>query len=1414
MNNKELISPDFLFEVSWESCNKVGGIYTVLSTKASVAGGHGKDKTKRIFIGPDVWKDTSENPYFTEDSTLFTDWRKQAKADGMLFRTGRWNIPGKPLAILIDFTSYFQEKDAIFAHYWESFKLDSLSGGWDYVEPALFGHAAAKIIESYYDYHLGPQDRIIAHFHEWMTGTGILYLKENVPQVGTVFTTHATVLGRAIAGNGLKLYASPESYNPDEIAGRFNLRSKHSLEKLAALNADCFTTVSSITAQECRLFLKREVDVLTPNGFDEAFVDKPLLSAKRQAARARLREVATALLNIEIPDDTLFVLNSGRYEYRNKGIDLFIDTLAELNKEQDMKKKVVAFIAVPADQSGSRKELKERLGKPLEDSGIHHEYLTHGLHNPDSDPILNRLKACGFNASEEKGIHLIFVPSYLNGDDGIFEMPYYDLLSGMDLSIFPSYYEPWGYTPLESIAFGVPTVTTDLAGFGRWMNEHQKSPEDGVCVITRDDNNYLDALHEIKQKVKECLSFSDKQWEERSLAAMSLAKELTWNKLIVHYEDAYTFALAQADLRADLYAYKLQPELQERVEIVMTNDPIWRKTMVKPVFPDSLKELRKLSRNLWWSWNVDAEELFAYVDPQRWEEYAHNPVAMLEDISFQRLKELQEDKWFMEKFHKVITDFHTYMDAKPKGTPQIAYFSMEFGLHDTLKIFSGGLGMLAGDYLKQASDSNASMIGIGLLYRYGYFTQELTIHGDQISARHPQRFTHLPIEPVRDENGEWVKVSLAFPGRNLMAKVWSVSVGRITLYLLDTDIPDNNDYDQQVTHQLYGGDWENRFKQEMLLGVGGIRLLEALKIKPMVYHLNEGHAAFAVLERLRYYVQMRHYSFLEAKEIVRSSTLFTTHTPVPAGHDFFHEDLMRTYIPHYPDRLNISWDEFMAMGRFNGKDKTEKFSMSVLATKMSQEVNGVSKIHGRVSREMLKDLYKGYFPEELFIGHVTNGVHYPTWIDKDWRHLHDELFGSDFLSRQSDPGVWEAIHSVPDERIWDMRNKMRAKLIDYLKVRLTQDMTRRQENPRDILEITEGLNPNRLTIGFARRFATYKRAHLLFKNIERLEAIVNNPERPVQFIFAGKAHPADGAGQGLIKNIIEISRRPAFKGKIIFVENYDMKLGQALTRGVDVWMNTPTRPLEASGTSGEKAVMNGVLNLSVLDGWWAEGYREDAGWAIKEERTYQDQNMQDELDAEIIYNLFENEVTEAFYNRNSQNVPEAWVSRIKQTMADIAPHFTMKRQLDDYYEKFYNKLIDRLLMVKPNAYAGLRKLSYWKQMVLSRWEEIEVLELDVPESTAQALRLGDRLSAKVALRTPGLKAEDLGMEIVIARKVNNKIQMKNTLAMQKADAGEDRVTFTFERVVNDPGVIDFAFRLFPTHELLPHRQDFPLVKWL
>ncbi len=711
-----------------------------------------------------------------------------------------------------------------------------------------------------------------------------------------------------------------------------------------------------------------------------------------------------------------------------------------------------------------------------------------------------------------------------------------------------------------------------------------------------------------------------------------------------------------------------------KIKVSNVNIPNWKEVTVKSRIPAELEKLSEISRNIWWAWNFEATELFRDLDPELWKECGQNPVLLLERMSYEKLEALTKDKVILRRMNEVYTKFRDYMDVRPdRQRPSIAYFSMEYGLSSVLKIYSGGLGVLAGDYLKEASDSNVDLCAVGFLYRYGYFTQTLSMDGQQIANYEAQNFGQLPIDRVLDADGKPLVVDVPYMDYFVHANVWRVNVGRVSLYLLDTDNEMNSEFDRPITHQLYGGDWENRLKQEILLGIGGILTLKALGIKKDIYHCNEGHAALINVQRICDYVATG-LTFNQAIELVRASSLYTVHTPVPAGHDYFDEGLFGKYMGGYPVRMGITWDDLMDLGRNNPGDKGERFCMSVFACNTSQEVNGVSWLHGKVSQEMFSTIWKGYFPEERHVGYVTNGVHFPTWSATEWKELYFKYFNENFWFDQSNPKIWEAIYNVPDEEIWKTRMTMKNKLVDYIRKSFRDTWLKNQGDPSRIVSLMDKINPNALLIGFGRRFATYKRAHLLFTDLDRLSKIVNNPDYPVQFLFTGKAHPHDGAGQGLIKRIIEISRRPEFLGKIIFLENYDMQLARRLVSGVDIWLNTPTRPLEASGTSGEKALMNGVVNFSVLDGWWLEGYREGAGWALTEKRTYQNQEHQDQLDAATIYSILETEILPLYYARNKKGYSEGWIKVVKNSIAQIAPHYTMKRQLDDYYNKFYNKL--------------------------------------------------------------------------------------------------------------------------------------------
>ncbi len=1138
--------PNYLFEISWEVCNKVGCVYPELVEKTL----HLQNLCTNDFfmVGPDVWRERGYTD-FTEDRELYRAWREQAETDGLHFRIGRWNTEGNPIVILVDFTSLFSQKDDIFKEFWETYKLDSISGQWDYIEPAVFGYAVGKIIEHFHKYNVMPNEQVLAQFQDWITGAGVLYLKHRAPQIATVFTAYSTVIGTALTDNGLPFDKNISQQNADQLANNFHVRAKYSLEKLSANNTDIFTVSEASVDEQCCILLGKSADEITNN--------------------------------------------------------------------------------------------------------------------------------------------------------------------------------------------------------------------------------------------------------------------------VANYERAFSKALEKAVSRSDNYTHVPLPFNYGVEALRKKSKPDWKKVMVSPNIPSKLKKLHDLSQNLWWSWDYDATNMFESINPELFNRLERNPVALLDTMVISELEALEKDTVFLAKVDAIYERFRAYMDAKSEQTPKVAYFSMEFGLHESVKIYSGGLGILAGDYLKEASDSNYNMIGIGLLYRYGYFKQQISMSGEQIAHSIPQSFTKLPLLPVRDEHGRWMEVGISLPGRILQAKVWRLDVGRVPLYLLDTDIDGNSEQDRAITANLYGGDWENRLKQELLLGVGGIRAIHKMGIKPDFFHCNEGHAAFIGLERLRQMIDDENKSFVHAKELVRASTLFTTHTPVPAGHDAFSEDLMRTYVSHYPKRLGITWEAFMGLGRVNENDSNEKFSMSILAANLSQEINGVSRIHGRVSREMFVNMYDGYYPDELHIGYVTNGVHYKTWANEEWQKLHTRYFGEEFLQDMSNPKYWQGIENATDKEIWDLRTKLRTKLIDLSKIKLEEDMTLREENPTTIQKAVEGFDYNKLTIGFARRFATYKRAQLLFTNLPRLAEIVNHPTQPVQFVFAGKAHPADKAGQDLIKLILDVSRRPEFIGKIFFLENYDIEIAKRLVQGVDIWMNTPTRPLEASGTSGEKAIMNGVLNLSVLDGWWAEGYRKGAGWALKEEQTYPGDDFQNALDAETIYNLIENEITDAFYDKDEKTgISKRWIDLIRKNFMEISPNFTMKRQLDDYIKQYYTPQYERSKILLEQNGRKAHELAQWKVKVAQAWDNIEVLRVEYHNSTQNPLQMGDTFCAELVIDLKELRSEDINVEMIFGQKVNDRVdKLFGVLPMTLTKTEGSVATFHLDHITQKAGVFDFAFRIFPTHPLLPHRQDFNLIKW-
>ena len=849
------------------------------------------------------------------------------------------------------------------------------------------------------------------------------------------------------------------------------------------------------------------------------------------------------------------------------------------------------------------------------------------------------------------------------------------------------------------------------------------------------------------------------------------------------------------------------------VKVSNTNQPFYKECNVHATLPAGLSKLQEIAYNLWWCWNGDAKDLFRYIDLDAWHRAGSNPVVLLNTISYDKMVELTKDEKFMKQLNETYDEFRAYMDApKDKKKPTIAYFSMEYGLTHILKIYSGGLGILAGDYIKEASDCNVDMTAIGFLYRYGYFTQTLSPEGQQIANYEAQNFANLPITQVKEEDGSNMVIEVPYPDRIVKAYLWKVAVGRMNLYLLDTDNELNSEWDRSITHQLYGGDNENRLKQEIMLGIGGMLALKKLGIKKDVYHCNEGHAALMGLQRLVDLVE-EGLTFNQAKEVVRASGLYTCHTPVPAGHDYFEEGVFYKYMNTYASKLGIEWHDLIGMGRTNPDDNGEKFSMSVFALNTCQEANGVSWLHGEVSKKMFAPVWPGYFPEELHVSYVTNGVHMPTWAASEWKNVYKKYLPKEWMEDQSNLDMWKPFAEIPDEVIWNTRMSLKRKMMDYIKEQFREDWMKNQGDPGRIIRAINEMNPNNLVIGFGRRFATYKRAHLLFTDLERLDKIVNNPNYPVQFLFTGKAHPADGGGQGLIKRIIEISRMPQFLGKIIFLENYDMRLAKRLISGVDIWLNTPTRPLEASGTSGEKAQMNGVLNFSVKDGWWYEGYVEKAGWYLTEKRTYENQAHQDQLDAATIYSLLEREIIPLYYAKNSKGYSPEWIQYIKNSVTKITPRFTMKRMIDDYFDRFYNKLAKRHALLVADHYKTAKEIAAWKENIAAHWDEIEVVHIDEPDITN--LNVGDTFRVAVELDTKTLNDKGLGVDLVAIRTSthnNDKLYEVEPLKLVKSEGSHLFFELTYQ--LDYAGGMKFGLRMYPQNDLLPHRMDFCYVRWI
>jgi starch phosphorylase len=847
------------------------------------------------------------------------------------------------------------------------------------------------------------------------------------------------------------------------------------------------------------------------------------------------------------------------------------------------------------------------------------------------------------------------------------------------------------------------------------------------------------------------------------------------------------------------------------------------KIKVTTELPPELSRLKDLAYNLWWSWNNEAIDLYRAIDLALWEKLHKNPIRFLQEVNYKKLHEKLSDPSFMAQYNKVVERFDRYMSGNQgswyqtaypdRQQEQIVYFSAEYGLHEVLPIYSGGLGVLSGDHCKTASDLGLPFTAVGLFYKQGYFSQRINREGWQETNFSALNVSQLPVLPVMTQDQKPLIIRVDMPGRIVYAKIWRIAIGRIFLYLMDTDIPENNQYDRGLTARLYGGDKETRIQQEILLGIGGIRMLDALGIQGTVFHMNEGHSAFMGLELCRKLIAEKNLSFEEAREVVISSSVFTTHTPVPAGNDVFPMDMMDRYFGDYWNQLRLQRHEFLSLGTKPGDQYN--FNMTVLALNLSGKRNGVSELHGAVSRNIYSNIWPGTPEDDVPITHVTNGIHTMTWLSPNLKYMYDRYLPENWQERLYDPQVWEYVQKIPDEEIWNIHSILKDKMIKFVRERLKAQYQANGIPAYEVNELDRQLDPNTFTIGFARRFATYKRANLIFRDMARVERLLNRKDMPVQIIFAGKAHPADRPAHEVIKHIHDIARSEGFRGKVFLVENYNMTLARNLVQGVDIWLNNPRRPLEASGTSGQKVCINGIINCSIFDGWWCEGFNGKNGWVIGDDTPYDNEHYQDDADSQSLYSLLEKQIIPMFYERDAAGIPREWVKMMKQSIQSLTPAFSTHRMVQDYTRSFYVPLIDRVRMIRDSDYNIVRTLSSWKQNILRGWSQVRIQpDRDGLSLAEQHAKSGEPITISTIVQLGSLAPSDVSVELYYGTIAHGQIRQGEGVEMAvsaQLDSSAYRYTATLKII--DGGEYGYSFRVYPKHELLCNRFDMPFMKW-
>lgn len=1409
------------FEISWEVCNMVGGIHTVLASRVpEIHEAYGEHHY--VAIGPDIPRSDGVAPEFRADvwdSALRDSFRNHEVG----VRMGRWLVPGEPRCLLVNHSRLYERKDQILGRYWEEYELDSLFGAWDYYDPVLFAHGAGMVIEHIRDRFLLPsRQRAVVQAHEWMSAASLLHLKSATPEIGTVLTTHATILGRSLASQKADpdFWRSLPDIKADRTARELNVSSKHSMETVAAREVDVFTTVSEITAIECEHLLKRKPDMVLPNGFGA----RPVSAEQRAKAREDLFNLAEMTTGDSYDrDGTLIFALAGRYEYVNKGVDVYLDAAANLRNalEERPGKRIIIYAMLPAGHAEPKRQLWDRAhgasaGPPLR--------CTHDLGDEANDPITQRLDALSFHNEHGERVHVVHVPIYLDGTDPLIRQRYSDLLPGADLGVFPSFYEPWGYTPLEAVACGVPAITTDRAGFGRWVGRQGDNRRTGVRVLAREGVAFDEVGRALTDVLVEFIDLDEDARDSLRAACLRTAALTSWSHFIQHYETAHTMALeAGAQRRRGLPLERLSstaiPAVDGSaltgVERVRRADgdaalPYTRSFTVANALPEELAPLHDIAANLWWRWHPEAASLFKKLDPPLWFSNRENPHVLLDQVKPDRLTAASLDPNYVQSLKAVHA---ALLEGRDSGEPRIAYFCMEFGIADFLKLYSGGLGILAGDHLKAASDLNLPMCAVGLAYREGYFHQFIDREGHQEAWGDTNDFSAPPFKPVMAGAYSPIRVTVPMPTGPVHAQAWQLDVGRIPLYLLDTNIEENRPEDRAITNRLYGGDMTHRLRQEMVLGLGGYQLLTELGIDPEVFHMNEGHSAFLLLARAAHLIQRHGLRSQEAFEYIRNTTVFTTHTPVPAGHDHFPEEMIRPYLARFEHVLRLDWGRLMAMGS-TPDGVSNEFGTTALAVRSAGRVNGVSAKHGEVAREMFLQFYPDIdSADDVPCTSITNGVHVPTWLAPRWQRMIEREMGPAWRDAIDDPARWDWLRNHDPAEVWGVHRLLRQDFVGWLKSHLTKTWTRRRENLSLLQDVLGALDEDHMFIGFARRFAPYKRADLLLTEPERLAKLLSK-EPGAMLLYAGKAHPADAMGKELLRRVFQASKHPALVGKVIFVEDYSIDEARRMVAGCDVWLNTPTRPLEASGTSGMKAAMNGCLNLSVDDGWWIEGYEGDNGWVIDLPAA----NIHDPsaYDRAAAMAMLESEILPVYRDRDDAGIPLAWVERMKASMASMIPRFSARRMVTDYADMFYEPAIQDAQSLRDQNYRPLFTLAEQGEAIRAHWSDIALDSVRFSGLSGEPPVVGATISAELSVHHPGLDARELDVEAVVTFGTRSNGATSRIVVPFDAEGTEERSTWRGAFAVRASGGHELKFRVRPKErtEMQPGALGLHIQKWL